>query len=404
LPEVDLFIGTGEYDRLPGLIRHKLSGKADRTYVANPRFLPDHLTPRLQTTPPHTKYVKISEGCSHRCSFCVIPFMRGDLHSRQPLDVVSEIRAGVAAGVKEFNLVAQDLNEYGRDLTDRPSLYRLLKELESVDGDYWLRLMYMYPLQFPDKLVELIAMHPHVAKYVDIPLQHISDRMLKKMNRGSSSKYVHRLIEQLKKKVPGITLRTTFIVGHPGETEEDFKQLMDFIATSEFDRVGAFKFSPEEGTPSHDMTGTVPESHSSWTLGGKALPFEGMRLDLVNFQKPPYALRCAYEVPMSGNVNKEAVIKVENIDASILLVSGTDDQVWPSTLFGDLIIERLRRLGKDGRVKHLKYEHAGHGITVPHFPATLTEFGPVKLGGLPHENARAALESFEEVLKILSSL
>lgn len=260
LPEVDLFIGTGEYDRLPGLIRHKLSGKADRTYVANPRFLPDHLTPRLQTTPPHTKYVKISEGCSHRCSFCVIPFMRGDLHSRQSLDVVSEIRAGITAGVKEFNLVAQDLNEYGRDLTDRPSLYRLLKDLESVDGDYWLRLMYMYPLQFPDKLVELIATHPHIAKYVDIPLQHISDRMLKKMNRGSSSKYVHRLIEQLKKKVPNITLRTTFIVGHPGETEEDFKQLMDFIATSEFDRVGAFKFSPEEGTPSHDMTGTVPDN------------------------------------------------------------------------------------------------------------------------------------------------
>jgi ribosomal protein S12 methylthiotransferase len=266
IPEVDLFVGTGEYDRLPGLIRHKLSGKEGKSYVENPRFLPDHLTPRLQTTPFYTKYVKISEGCSHRCSFCIIPFMRGDLHSRQQQDIVAEIRAGVTAGVKEFNLVGQDLNEYGRDLAERPSLYKFLKDLESVDGDYWLRLMYTYPLQFPDKLVELIASHPHVAKYVDIPLQHISDRMLKKMNRGSSSKYVYRLIDQLKKKVPGIVLRTTFIVGHPGETDADFEELRTFIGDAEFDRVGVFKFSPEEGTPSFTMSGPVEEKIKSARL------------------------------------------------------------------------------------------------------------------------------------------
>ena len=259
LPEVDIFIGTGEYDKLPGLIRHKLAGKEGKTYVENPRFVPDHLTPRVQTTPFYTKYLKISEGCSHRCSFCVIPFMRGDLRSRTPESIAEEIKMGIKSGVKEFNLVGQDLNEYGRDLPERPSLFKLLKEIEPISGDYWLRLMYMYPLQFPDKLVDLIAAHPHIAKYVDIPLQHISDKMLKKMNRGSSSKYIYRLIENLKKRVPGITLRTTFIVGHPGETKQDFSELKKFVKDYEFDRVGVFKFSPEEGTPSFNMKGNVKE-------------------------------------------------------------------------------------------------------------------------------------------------
>lgn len=259
LPEVDIFVGTGEYDRLPGLIHHKLAGKEGKSYVENPRFVPDHLTPRLQTTPYYTKYVKISEGCSHKCSFCIIPFMRGTLRSRELDSVVTEISEGVKKGVKEFNLVGQDLNEYGRDLAERSSLLKLLRGLEGIDGDYWLRLMYMYPLQFPDKLVELIAKHPHIAKYVDIPLQHISERMLKKMHRGSSSRYIYRLIENLKAKVPGITLRTTFIVGHPGETDEDFQELLAFVKASEFDRVGVFKFSPEEGTPSFAMTGQVPD-------------------------------------------------------------------------------------------------------------------------------------------------
>lgn len=259
IPEVDIFIGTGEYDRLPGLIRHKLAGKKGKTYVENPRFVPDHLTPRIQTTPFYTKYVKISEGCSHRCSFCIIPFMRGDLRSREPGSIVSEIATGVENGVKEFNLVGQDLNEYGRDLTERSSLFKLLEALKEVDGDYWLRLMYMYPLQFPDKLVALIVQHPQIAKYVDIPLQHISDGQLKKMNRGSSSRYIYRLIDNLKSKVPGIFLRTTFIVGHPGETDADFQELKKFITETEFDRVGIFKFSQEEGTPSFDMAGQVAE-------------------------------------------------------------------------------------------------------------------------------------------------
>ncbi len=259
LPEVDLFVGTGEFGKLPGLIRHKLAGSKQVTYVEKPEYIPDHLTPRFQTTPGHTRYVKIAEGCSHRCSFCIIPHLRGDLHSRGPEDIFAEISEGVERGVKEFNLVSQDLNEYGRDLAERPSLFKLLESLNAIDGDFWVRLMYMYPLQFPDKLVKLIAEHPHIAKYVDIPLQHISDRVLKKMNRGSSARYIYRLIDNLKKNVPDIVLRTTFIVGHPGETDADFKELVKFVGDAQFDRVGVFKFSVEEGTPAATMSGQVAD-------------------------------------------------------------------------------------------------------------------------------------------------
>jgi len=259
LPEVDLFVGMSDYPNLSHLIQDKLSGKEKKSFVHNKRFLPDHLTPRVQTTPFYTKYVKISEGCSHLCSFCTIPFIRGELISRTPDDICEEIKEGVKNGVKEFNLVAQDLNEYGRDLKTRSSLYKLLKKLEDASGDFWIRLLYMYPLQFPDKLVELIAHHPHIAKYVDIPLQHISDRLLKMMKRGSSSSYIYRLLNQLKTNIPDIALRTTFIVGHPGETESDFEKLKSFLKEIEFDRVGVFKYSNEEGTSSYDMADHVEE-------------------------------------------------------------------------------------------------------------------------------------------------
>lgn len=260
LPEVDLFVGTGEYHRLPELIARKLAGETARTHVDKPVFVPDHLTPRAQSTAFYTRYVKVSEGCSHRCSFCIIPTLRGGKARSRPVDsIVTEVRAGVSRGVREFNLVAQDLNEYGRDLPGRPSLHQLLLALQEVEGDYWLRLLYMYPLQFPDRLVESIARHPNVVKYVDIPLQHIADPVLKLMKRGSSSRYIHRLLANLRRAMPEITLRTTLIVGHPGETHEDFDTLKKFVAETGFDNLGVFAYSPEEGTPSFDMSAVVPD-------------------------------------------------------------------------------------------------------------------------------------------------
>ncbi|MBF0105126.1 MAG: 30S ribosomal protein S12 methylthiotransferase RimO [Deltaproteobacteria bacterium] len=259
LPEVDLFVGTGEYHRLPLLIREKLDGQKATSFVKIPRYIQTCKTPRTQTTPFYTRYIKIAEGCSHRCSFCIIPTIRGRLRSRTPADIYKEVLRGVQNGVREFNLIAQDLNEYGRDLKARSSLYKLLDALARIDGDFWIRPLYMYPLQFPDKLVRLIADQPRIAKYVDIPLQHISDTMLKRMNRGSASRYIYRLIDQLKTHVPDITLRTTFLVGHPGETKEDFNELKSFIKQTEFNHVGIFKYSNEEGTDSFLLKDHVPK-------------------------------------------------------------------------------------------------------------------------------------------------
>lgn len=259
LPEVDAFIGTNDFSQLSHIIDSKLSGSKKRNFIREPKDLPTVDSPRILTTPKYTRYVKVSEGCSHACSFCTIPLMRGGLKSRELSDVTAEIQRGVNEGVREFNLIAQDLNEYGRDLAKRGSLHHLLENIKTIDGDYWVRLLYMYPLQFPDKLVTLIKNHPHVIPYVDIPLQHIHDDILKSMKRGSSARYIHRLINKLKTEIPNIVLRTTFIVGYPGETEKHFAELMKFIREMEFDRLGVFTYSQEEGTSSSLLKRQIPK-------------------------------------------------------------------------------------------------------------------------------------------------
>lgn len=259
LPEVDAFIGTGDFKKLSQIIHDKMGGEKKRDFIRYPEELPTSETPRAISTPFYTRFVKVSEGCSHACSFCTIPMMRGGLKSRTSDDVVAEISKGIESGVKEFNLIAQDLNEFGRDLAERDSLYNLFEKLSALKGDFWIRPLYMYPLQFPDKLIRLMSEHPHVIPYVDIPLQHIDDRILKSMKRGSSSKYIYRLIEGLRKQIPGIILRTTFIVGYPGETEEEFERLHDFIREMKFDRLGVFTYSDEEGTAAFDIADRVPQ-------------------------------------------------------------------------------------------------------------------------------------------------
>ncbi len=264
MPEVDLFVGTGEFDKISGLIKKKFSrGKAgsplSRTLVSRKQILPDPDLPRVLATPKHYSYLKISEGCSHKCSFCIIPAIRGTLKSRPVSSIVAEVRELAARGVKEFNMIAQDLNEYGRDLKDKSSLAKLLTALNKIDGDFWLRLHYMYPLLFNDPLIDVIRESEHVAKYVDMPLQHINERILLSMKRGSPSRYVRQLLGKLKEKIPDIAIRTTFIVGYPGETEAEFKELCDFIREYEFDRVGAFKYSIEEGTTAALLAGQIPQ-------------------------------------------------------------------------------------------------------------------------------------------------
>lgn len=279
LPEVDLFMGTGELDRLPKLLAAKRGNQSPSpdlsatlsptggegrvrgkiSYLSLPGFVQNENSPRLHTGRAlHSRYIKIAEGCSHSCSFCVIPMMRGGLKSRSPSSIVQEMQIGLEQGVKEFNYVSQDLNEYGRDLPDRHSLTQLLEQTQSWDGEFWIRLLYLYPLHFPDKLVRLMAEHPHLCRYVDIPLQHIDDEILKSMRRGSSSRYIRRLLANLRAAVPELAIRTTFIVGYPGETDDQFKRLIDFVAETEFDRIGVFTYSDEEGTHAATLPQSVP--------------------------------------------------------------------------------------------------------------------------------------------------
>lgn len=258
LPEVDLFIGTGEVPRIAEILKSHRPNKK-RLYVGLPSYLYDHATPRLRATASHTAFVKVSEGCDHKCAFCIIPELRGPHRSRAIASVVDEATALARDGVKEINLIAQDLSAYGRDRRDGTTLYGLLRELDTVPGVEWIRLLYAYPNFLDDALLDLIRESRKICKYIDIPFQHASRRVLTRMRRGKSGSAVREAIAKLRGAIPGITLRTSMIVGFPGETEEDFRELLDFVEEAEFERLGVFKYSTEEGTAAALMERQVPE-------------------------------------------------------------------------------------------------------------------------------------------------
>jgi ribosomal protein S12 methylthiotransferase len=248
---------------------------------SRPTFIPDFATPRFRLTPKHFAYVKIAEGCNHPCSFCIIPRMRGSHRSRAQSDIVAEVKALITTGVKEINLISQDSTYYGLDL--RPNHSRaisspekfsaaakslpaqattigsLLRELNSLEGDFWIRLLYTHPAHWTDDLIRAIAECEKVARYVDIPLQHIHENMLERMRRETSQQYICDLIKRIRAGVPGIALRTTFIVGFPGETDRYFETLMDFIRDVKFERMGVFTYSKEEGTRAGAMAGQIAD-------------------------------------------------------------------------------------------------------------------------------------------------
>ena len=260
LPEVDRFLGTGEFGRIGDVLDELYGADAPGLHqnIPDPEALFEGYGERLITGGAST-YLKIAEGCDRSCSFCVIPNLRGPQRSR-PVDVVlDEARRLCEAGALEINLIAQDLTSYGEDLPGRPKLSALLKELARVDGLRWLRLHYNYPDKFTDELLEVIASEPTITPYLDIPMQHISDRMLRLMRRGTREKVVRDLIGRLRSDIPELVLRTTFIVGFPGETQEEFEQLCDFVSEARFERMGAFTYSREEGTPAHDLPDQIDE-------------------------------------------------------------------------------------------------------------------------------------------------
>lgn len=245
IPEVDVYFGTENYE---GIIK-ELGGNLKRELLGE----------RLLTTPSHTAYLKISEGCDHPCSFCAIPLMRG-LHKSKPMDeLIREVEFLAANNTKELVLIAQDTTDYGKDLDDQLNIARLIRRLSEIKGIEWIRLMYAYPSKFPDSLIEEIKTNPKVCKYVDIPLQHISDDVLKSMRRGVTSERTKKLLQKLRDEIPEITIRTTFIVGYPNETEKDFEELCNFVREIKFDRIGTFTFSVEENTSSFILGDPVPE-------------------------------------------------------------------------------------------------------------------------------------------------
>jgi ribosomal protein S12 methylthiotransferase len=258
LPEVDLFVGTGEVPRIAEILKSHRSSKK-RLYVGLPSYLYDHATPRLRATPSHTAFVKVSEGCDHKCAFCIIPQLRGP-HRSRPIDsVVNEAIALAREGVKEINLIAQDLTAYGRERRDGTTLYNLLRALDAAPGPEWIRLLYSYPNFLDDALLNLLRDSERICKYIDIPFQHVSRRVLTRMRRGKSGSAVREAVDKLRGSIPGLTLRTSLIVGFPGETDDDFRELLDFVEEARFDRLGVFKYSTEEGTAAALMEAQVPE-------------------------------------------------------------------------------------------------------------------------------------------------
>ena len=259
LPEVDLFLGTGEVPRIVEILKNHRENKKLRSYVGIPSYLYDHATPRIRTGPSYSAYLKVSEGCDHKCAFCIIPQLRGPHRSRSIDSVVQETRMLAETGVKEINLIAQDLTAYGRERRDGTTLYGLLREMVAVDGVEWIRLLYSYPNFLDQPLLRLIHESEKICKYIDIPFQHISGQILKRMLRGKSGSAVREAVHKLRQAIPGITLRTSLMVGFPGETEEDFLELLDFVQETQFDRLGVFKYSVEEDTPAATMADQISE-------------------------------------------------------------------------------------------------------------------------------------------------
>ncbi len=265
---VDAVLGTGSVEKVVGLARAVLARAASRTRTAPGPLDEVHapggaLTslPRALSTPRHVAYLKISEGCDHRCTFCIIPHLRGDQQSRPLASLVDEARLLAASGVKELILIGQDTTAYGVDLPgpDRPRLVMLLKALGEVEGLVWIRVMYTYPREWDEELMDTLGSHPKLVKYVDMPLQHIHDVMLKKMARASNRVRTERLLSEIRRRIPGVRLRTSFIVGFPGETKEHFESLRSFVSDMEFDKVVVFAYEPEREAPSSGFTGRVPE-------------------------------------------------------------------------------------------------------------------------------------------------
>jgi len=267
MPEVDMFIGTGEYHKIVPLLKAFEEGKLEKkSFVEIPKYIHTEFDPRLNTSPNYMAWLKISEGCNRNCTFCIIPTLRGKLRSRSIDSLVDEGKKLVSSGVKELNLISQDFSDYGSDFEGfnktegkNPEIYNMLKSLEDKTGADWIRVFYFYPDDLTEDVMDLMAASDKICKYLDMPIQHFADPILKRMNRRVTGEIIHQKVNTLREKIPGIVLRTSVIVGFPGETEEDFEALLTGIRELKFNHLGVFKYSDEDGTPALRLKNKIDE-------------------------------------------------------------------------------------------------------------------------------------------------
>ncbi len=352
MPDVDAFIGLDQITQVAPIIeglmgiKRPVDGAPQDHVTSQPKYIPDYDTPRFRLTPKHSAYVKIAEGCNHTCSFCIIPKIRGRHRSRTQESVVREVRDLVAGGVKEINLISQDTTYFGMDKwtegratprspvdsTKGESLATLIRELNEIPGDFWIRLLYTHPAHWSQELIETIAACPKVARYVDIPLQHISDRMLKIMRRETDGAYIRDLLKRMREGIPGLAIRTTFIVGFPGETKEDFEELLEFIRETKFERAGVFKYSREEGTKAYTLEDRIHHktAESRWN---KAMAVLQELSEEFNQAQVGKTIRVLVEAPGSARTHMDA----PDIDGTVFV-----DKKLPVAEFADVTVKDWR--------------------------------------------------------------
>ena len=352
MPDVDAFIGLDQITQVAPIIeglmgvKRAVDGVPQDHVTSQPQYIPDYDTPRFRLTPKHSAYVKIAEGCNHTCSFCIIPKIRGRHRSRTQESVVREVRDLVAGGVKEINLISQDTTYFGMDKwtegratprspvdsTRGESLATLIRELNEIPGDFWIRLLYTHPAHWSQELIDTIAACPKVARYVDIPLQHISDRMLKIMRRETDGAYIRDLLKRMREGIPGLAIRTTFIVGFPGETKEDFEELLEFIRETKFERAGVFKYSREEGTKAYTLEDRIHHktAESRWNKAMAVLQELSEEFNQAQIGK---TIRVLVETPGSARTHMDA----PDIDGTVFV-----DKILPVAEFANVTVKDWR--------------------------------------------------------------
>lgn len=327
LPEVDIFIGTGDYPRVAEILAEHRDQEGQIKYVGDPNYIFDEELPRLNSSPGWYAYLKIGEGCSNCCTYCVIPSIRGGYRSRPSEALIAEAERLVKGGVREIILVSQDITRYGSDLADGSSLAELIRNLAKIDELKWIRLLYAYPDGIDDALIELLKNEPKVCKYLDMPIQHISDAVLARMNRRSTSEQIRSLVDRLRTEIPDIALRTSLIVGFPGETVDDFMDLTRFVEHAKFDRLGVFCYSREDGTPAAEMPDQVSERvkrerHRKLMKIQARLSFRRNRAQVGQVEQvivEGYSEET--ELLLKGRTSRQA----PDIDGQVYITSGTAD-------------------------------------------------------------------------------